>query len=87
MESSVFWIVSCLLMGVWVLAYDSEIASAVTQFAVEVFEFKRKQGIRIWGDFANPPDPRLTYMNFLSFLRLVGAVFILNGAILIPQLF
>lgn len=68
------------------LAYDNEIASAFTQFAVEVFEFKRKRGIRMWGDLANPPDPHLTYRNILSFLRLVGAVFILNGAILIPHL-
>ena len=73
-------------MGAWILAYDSEIASAFTQFALETFEFKRKHGIRIWGDLANPPDPQLTYVNFQSFLRLLGAVFILNGAILFPLL-
>jgi hypothetical protein len=77
MDEGAFAIMSSLVLGILALGFDRQIARAMTWYSGGVGELFRKQ--RIWGTFAKPPDPRLTYQNHLSFVRLWGSVLALQG--------
>jgi hypothetical protein len=66
-----------ILLGTLSLGFDRQIANAMSQISCEFGEFCGER--RVWGTLSKPPDPQMSYQNFLFFTRFWGSVVALLG--------
>jgi hypothetical protein len=70
-------VMTMVVLGALALGFDRQIASTMNQISCEFGEFCRR--LRVWGTLSKPPDPQLSYRNFLFIVRFFGSVMALQG--------